>query len=606
MRDVIVGTAGHVDHGKTSLIKALTGIDTDRLDEEKRRGISIDLGFAHLQLPGVRIGFIDVPGHERFVKNMLAGIGGIDFVLLVIAADESIKPQTREHLAICQLLGIQRGLVALTKTDMVDEDVSQLVQWEVEDFLRGTFLDHAPIVAVSAQTGAGLDQLRHVLEKIALSCPPRAEEGWFRLPIDRTFSLRGFGTVVTGTLLAGSLRVEDEVEAQPGGRRYRVRGLQVYGEPVQEARAGQRTAVNLSGATPDELARGTTLTVPGKFHPTRELLVRLELTSSISWQREHTLVHFHAGSAETVASLRRPREGYARLRLEKPLLILPGDRFIIRRFSPVTTIGGGTVLEIDPPRRVSMERAKMFEQAPLGEQIRWLAAESSAGFPLASLVGKLGLPERALEGAVPDDLVLLPGPSAWLISRHTISQAAARLIERLREFHSRYPLLEGAPVEQMRSETVPGAPASVFEAVLTACGNAVVQSRNVLRLASHVPAGAPEEVQMLEEAFRRSGLAGANPQAVLGASGLDVAKARVLYHRLLREGRLVRIAEDLTLHSSVVSQLVHMLQQRRGQRFTVSQFKEWTQVSRKHAIPLLEWLDRERITRREGDQRLVL
>src|SRR5216684_3770070 len=355
IKSVIVGTAGHINHGKSALVEALTGTHPDRLAEEKRRGITIDLGFAFLEENGVRLGFIDVPGHERFVSNMLAGAAGIDVVLLVIAADESIKPQTREHFDICRLLGVQRGVVALTKSDLVDGDMLGLVKLEVEEYLRGSFLERAPIVPVSAKTGAGLPELKKALLEVAREVPGKDAVRYFRLPIDRAFAMKGFGTVVTGTLISGSVGAGDEVELFPKGERLRVRGVQSGGKSVERATPGQRTAVNLAGIEHTSLKRGMVLAAPGKFRKTRRIDVRLELLSSARKMKQGARVHFHAGTAETIAEVffhgekELPPGGraLANLKLQDEVLVLPGDRFIVRQFSPVVTIGGGAVL--DPP-----------------------------------------------------------------------------------------------------------------------------------------------------------------------------------------------------------------------------------------------------------------
>jgi selenocysteine-specific elongation factor len=366
MKSIIIGTAGHIDHGKTALVRALTGIDTDRLEEEKRRGITIDLGFAHLELAAssgekLRCGFIDVPGHERFVRNMLAGVGGIDLVLLVVAADESIKPQTREHFEICRLLSIPRGITVITKSDLVDEDTLNVVRLEVEEFVRGSFLDtsRSPVVAVSARTGAGLDELKREIARLALEVPSRDTEALFRLPIDRVFVMKGFGTVVTGTLIAGKIQKEDEAEIFPLRRRVRIRGVQVHGSGTDKASAGQRTALNLSGATVEELARGMTLAVPGVLEPAQQFDVQLALLKDAKPLKNRARVHLHAYSSETIAEvtlhqgseLKPGASAFARLRTEDPLLLLPGDRLILRQFSPVITIGGGVVLDAFPLRR---------------------------------------------------------------------------------------------------------------------------------------------------------------------------------------------------------------------------------------------------------------
>ncbi|HWD99590.1 MAG TPA: selenocysteine-specific translation elongation factor, partial [Bryobacteraceae bacterium] len=305
MRNIIVGTAGHIDHGKTSLVKALTGIDADRLAEEKRRGITIDLGFAHLRLADdLRIGFIDVPGHERFVRNMLAGAAGIDMVLFVLAADESIKPQTREHFEICRMLGVKQGVIAITKADLVDPELLELVKLEIEEFTAGSFLENAPKIAVSATTGQGLADLRSALATAARAVQEKDATGWARLPIDRAFTMRGFGTVVTGTLVSGTLGAETEIELLPEGRRLRIRGLQVYGEPARRARAGERTAVNLADIEPGEIRRGMVLANPGRFNAVTRLDCRVDLLDSAKPLKNHAPVHFHIGAAEVEAEVR--------------------------------------------------------------------------------------------------------------------------------------------------------------------------------------------------------------------------------------------------------------------------------------------------------------
>ncbi len=362
MRHIIVGTAGHIDHGKTALVKALTGADTDRLAEEKRRGISIDLGFAHLDVtPELRLGFIDVPGHERFVKNMLAGASGIDVVLMVIAAGESIMPQTREHFEISRLLGLRHGVIAMTKADLADADTLELTRLEIEEFVAGSFLEGAPVVAVSSITGAGIVELREALRKAASSASIKDASSYFRLPIDRSFSMRGHGSVVTGTLIAGTLKVEDEVEMFPAGKRARVRGLQIHGAASDRALAGERTAVNLGGVDTAEIQRGMVLAPPGLFRTTSCIDTTFELLRGARPLKHRAPVHFHAGTAEVeaearlLASLEPMKPGsraHVRFLLREPLLILPGDRFIVRMFSPVVTIGGGVVLDAAPPQRI--------------------------------------------------------------------------------------------------------------------------------------------------------------------------------------------------------------------------------------------------------------
>lgn len=616
MRHIVAGTAGHVDHGKTALIRALTGIDTDRLEEEKRRGISIDLGFAYMDLaPDLRVSFIDVPGHERFVKNMLAGVAGIDLVLLVVAADESVKPQTREHFDICRLLGIRHGIVVLTKCDLVPPDVLDLVKLEVEEFTRGSFLEGAPVAAVSSVTGEGIDRLRELLAAAAARLPVRDSTRPFRLPIDRAFIMKGFGAVVTGTLVSGKVRVEEEVEIHGLGRRARVRGIEVHGHRVEEALAGQRTALNLAGVEARELRRGMVLTHPGLFQTTREADARFSLLPSAKPLKHRAPVHFHAGAAEVVAEVRlldgrtvmEPgAEGYVRLKLAEPLLLLPGDRFIARMFSPVVTIGGGTILDIAPPRvKQPAERLKRLDGAAASEVLATLVRESRHGCSLAELIRRTGLTAGEIRDA---GLTCLPGAEAWFVDAEWLAALRSRILEELKNFHAANPLQTGMPKEELRNRLLPGAPAFLLDSVL-ANWESVAADGDRVRLSSHKVAyrGDEEEaLQRIENAFEAAGFNAPGVGGVLAGCGVEASRARQLLQILLRSRRLIRVSEDLVIHVSAATRLKEMLAPRRGQRFTVAEFKEWTGVSRKFAIPLLEFLDRERVTRREGDQRVIL
>ena len=615
MRDIIVGTAGHIDHGKTALVRALTGIDTDRLEEEKRRGISIDLGFAHLELAGdVRMGFVDVPGHERFVKNMLAGVGGIDLVLLVVAADESVKPQTREHFDICRLLGVKKGIVALTKADLVDQEVLGLARLEVEEFVAGSFLEGAPVVAVSSVTGSGLDELRMRLLEMARETPLKDASRHFRLPIDRVFSMRGFGTVVTGTLISGLIEKEREVEAHPGGRRLRVRGIQVHGRAVERALAGQRTALNVTGAEPDELARGIALAEPGLFQPARSADCLLELLSSAKPLKNHAPVHFHTGTAEVEARVRlfgmealQPgQRAYARLVLREPLLMLPGDRFIIRMFSPTVTIGGGALVDIGGHRYRRGEDAAARLEA-FG--IPLLVRESKYGLGLAELVARTGLMPAEIEHAAKSErLVALEDPQFWLMDRQWFQTALARIANLLETFHRENPLLAGMQKQELRSRELSGAPPFLLDAMIERAAAIVVEGET-LRLATFQVVLKQDEEQAtatIEKAFREAGLGVPAVNDVLAKSGVAVGRARSLLERLLRQGRLIRISGELVFHRDAIDGLRARLAARKGERLSVAQFKEQAGISRKYAIPLLEYLDREHVTRREGDQRVVL
>jgi selenocysteine-specific elongation factor len=633
MKNIIIGTAGHIDHGKTALVRALTGIDTDRLKEEKRRGISIDLGFAHLQLSeNMRLGLVDVPGHERFIKNMLAGVSGIDLVLFVIAADESIKPQTREHFDICMLLGIRKGMVVLTKADLAAGDLLDLARLEAGEFVRGSFLEDAPMVAVSAATGAGLDQLRAELAKLAAAVPEKDASQYFRLPIDRAFAMRGFGTVVTGTLVSGSVRVDREVELHPARKRVRVRGIQVHGTSVEMAIAGQRTALNLAGIDASELARGMVLAEAGRFQPTSRIDCAFQLLPSAKPLKHRAPVHFHAGAAVVEAEIRRlhgteplapgSRE-YVRMVLREPLLLLPGDRFIVRKFSPVVTIGGGVVLDIAPPRRAAgsaqPDRLRILETAPLPERVALLARESRYGIGMAELVARTGLLEADVlevtrrKASAPDSLTaasptVLESPQFWLLDPGWVTNQLEALHEHLKQFHRQNPLLAGVSKEELRSKHLAGAPPWLMDALLARSDTLTAEGETV-RLSSHRVALKQDEEEAaakIENAFRTGGLATPAVHEVLAKSGVDPIRARTLLQLMLRDRRLVRVSNELVLHTSAMQALRALLAQKKGQRFSVPEFKDWTGVSRKYAIPLLEHLDRERITRRDADVRVVL
>ncbi len=620
MKNIIIGTAGHIDHGKTALVRALTGVDTDRLKEEKQRGISIDLGFAHLQLsPAVRLGFVDVPGHERFIKNMLAGVSGIDAVLLVIASDESIKPQTREHFDICMLLGIRTGIVVLTKADLAQGDLLELARLEAAEFVEGSFLENAPMVAVSAVTGAGLEELRAELAKLAAGVPEKDSSKYFRLPIDRAFAMRGFGAVVTGTLVSGLVRLDQEVELHPARKRVRVRGIQVHGADVQEARAGQRTALNLAGVDVSELARGMALAEAGRFHVTRVIDCAFDLLPSAKPLKHRAPVHFHAGTSEVEAEVRRVQKTepiapgsreYVRFVLKEPLLILPGDRFIVRMFSPVITIGGGVVMDIDPPRRANADRLRILESAPLPERIALLARESRYGVGLPELVARTGLVEAEVRAAAGAAVSLTPleSPQFWLLDSEWVAKTLESLHEHLKQFHRQNPLLAGVSKEELRSKFLPGAPPWLMDALL-ARSKTLAAEGETIRLSSHKVALKQDEEQAaakIENAFRAAGLTTPAVNEVLAKSGVDAARARTILQLLLRDKRLVRITNELVFHATAMQALRTLLAAKKGVQFAVPEFKDWTGISRKYAIPLLEYLDRVHITKRQGDGRIVL
>jgi selenocysteine-specific elongation factor len=631
MKSVIVGTAGHIDHGKTALVKALTGIDADRLEEEKRRGITIDLGFAHMDLRAangeiLRLGFVDVPGHERFVRNMLAGVGGIDVVLLVIAADESIKPQTREHFDILQLIGVKRGITVLTKSDAVDAETLDVVRLEVEEFLRGTFLEppKSPIVAVSSRTGAGLEDLKRGLIMAASEVEPRGSPALARLPMDRVFTMKGFGTVVTGTLISGTIHKDEELEVFPTGRRVRVRGVQVHGQNAEAAVAGQRTALNLAGASTDDLARGMTLGPPETFATTRRADVRLTLLPSAPRaMKNRTRVHFHCGTMENVAEIALQEgkaitpgtEVFARIKLAEPLLLLPGDRFIIRQFSPVLTIGGGIVLDAAPiARSLQSDRLEILAADRPGAILEArIDRRYHDGISLKELVAETGWTREKIEShlgeAVKAGRVMRVGElmlqtTAWEALKQQVVPAVAA-------FHKKNPLVGGISKEQLRDPT--DARDVVFDAVLHTLvrENKIEIAGDLVRLPGHGVVMKDEEAESkkrIEEAFATAGLRVPALREVLGGLKVDKARAQKIVTLLLRDKVLVKISEELVFHRTALDDLRRQMaaQKEKSRKMDVAQFKELTGVSRKYAIPLLEYLDRERVTRRVGDVREIL
>jgi selenocysteine-specific elongation factor len=630
-RHVVVGTAGHIDHGKSALIEALTGTNPDRLEEEKRRGITIDLGFAFLELESVRFGFVDVPGHERFVRNMLAGVGGIDLVVLVIAADESIKPQTREHFDMCRLLGIRRGLVAITKADLVDADVLGLVRLEVEEFARGSFLEGAPTVAVSAKTGAGLELLKNALLAVARHGAPRDEAGHFRLPIDRSFAMKGFGTVATGTLVSGSLGVGDEAEIHPARRRVRVRGLHSGGCSVDRAVAGQRTAVNLAGVEHGEIGRGMVLAPAGVFEPSTRVDARITLLDSARPLKTRSRLHFHQGTAETIAeavllekdSLAPGAAALAQLRLDEAVLLLPGDRFILRQFSPVVTIGGGVVIDAHAPkhRRTDASTVPFLETLERGsreEILAALAARLRRPLALAEITARAGWTEVEIRAAAKVLIeqkrvrILLDQPLK-IAAFELVNECAAAIRKSVEEFHRANPLLAGVPKQELRGR-VGNPDADLFKVALDDAvrAGATVISGDLVRRAGREIALTPEEArakEIIEREFENAGLTVPSFSAVLEKLPVERARAQKIFQILLREKALIKVAEDLAFHRTALArlrELVAAYKKQNGASLPVPAFKELTGVTRKYAIPLLEYLDREHVTRRVGDQRVIL
>jgi selenocysteine-specific elongation factor len=629
-KGVVVGTAGHIDHGKTSLVRALTGIDTDRLPEEKARGITIDLGFAFLEEPdGLTIEIVDVPGHERFVKNMLAGVGGIDLAMLVIAADEGVMPQTREHLAICSLLHITTGVVVLTKTDLVEPDWIELVTEDVAALVRGTFLEGAPVLPVSARTGQGLAELRGTLRDLARRVPTRATDQWPRLPIDRVFTVKGFGTVVTGTLTAGRFRVDDRVEIFPRGAQAKIRGLQVHGRPVTEALAGQRTAINLQSLERTAIERGDVAGLAGTFVASVLVDGTLELLADAPRPvKTRDRVRFHVGTSEIMArvlllgrtALEPGERTFARFRLEAPLVARPGDRFVVRSYSPVVTIGGGTLLEIDPPRlrRKAPALVAHLELLERGtpEQVveEHVHHAGMAGVRVAALSGRVAFgPEhlrRLLDGLERDGRVVAIERD-WFLHPESVGRLRELVLRTLERFHAANPLRPGMSREELRGRA--GAPDDrLFAHLLTVldAGGAVKAERDKVRLAAHEVRLSAEQqrvVDQVEAAFLEAEAAPPSPEEALARAGVTGDEEHELFQILLEARKVVRVKESLYFHTSALeaiqAKVVALLRERR--EIAPGDVKDLLGISRKYAIPLLEYLDARRVTSRVGERRVL-
>jgi selenocysteine-specific elongation factor len=635
-RSIIVGTAGHIDHGKTALVRALTGVDADRLPEEKRRGITIDIGFADLDLGDVKIGFVDVPGHERFIKNMLAGAHGIDLVVLVIAADESVMPQTREHFDICRLLDIKKGLVVITKKDLVDDDLLQLVRAETEELVRGSFLESAPVITVSSRTGEGIEQLKQMLREVGSQVPSRSSGLVTRLPIDRAFTMRGFGAVVTGTLIAGAIAEGDDLELLPPGNRVRVRGLQVHGASVKQALAGQRTAINLGGVETSAIERGMVLAPVGRCHPqqTIDALVRLVATAPRS-VRSRQRLRVHLGAAEVLARVRvleadgeiKPgSQGFAQLRFESPTVCVLGDHFILRAYSPQLTIGGGQVLDPLAGRHRAKDLVKT--RAGLGilhhgedaDRLAQLVINAGGhGVRIADLAALTGWNDEKLQQSVRAGLSKgsIVDAEGILISASRFADLQQQVLPEVRVHHQREPLSRGLAKEVLRERFFSQAPPELFRAVIAGleANGSLVAEKDVLRLREHKRELTEEDTQQrerLEKVYRDAGLAAPAMSEAFELAGLrrDDQHNRKLLQLLLDSGVLVKVHGEMLFHRAALEELIKKVREYAAQQanraIDISAFKGLTGASRKYAIPLLEYLDRQRVTRREGDRRIVL
>lgn len=633
MKRIIMGTAGHVDHGKTSLIKALTGVDLDRLKEEKERGITIELGFTSLILPsGERIGIIDVPGHERFIKNMVAGVGGIDLVLLVIAADEGIMPQTREHLDICNLLNIKKGFIALTKIDLVDKEWLQLVEEEIREFTAGTFLENMPIIHVSTLTGAGISEILTTLDKIVKEMTGRKTGGILRLPVDRVFTMKGFGTIVTGTLASGEVKVGDTITILPRGLKAKVRGIQIHNEKVEKAVAGLRTALNLQGIEKDLLKRGDVITLPDLLRPSRCVDGYLiYLSNAPKPLKNSTRIKFHTGTmeCETLITLLDRDEivpgenAFVQLRFEQPVVVLPGDRYVIRSNSPLMTVGGGEILDPLPRKhkRFSnevIESLKVMQTKEIEKIIEIYLLESKfKGSSLQELAARSGIhPEELLpllkKMIEKGGIILYDSENTRIISQRYYYELKELILKELRNYHQNNPLKKGMFKEELKSKLPPVVEPRLFNHLLNLLNQEgqIQTEKDKLWLSGYFPL-LKEEIQetrnKLIKLYQESGLQPPTFKDLTIQFPGKEKEIKSLLELLSGEGVLVKVKEDLFFHKEHINHLREQLQSFLKSQGTIDpqQFKELSKVTRKYAIPLMEYFDSIKITVRVGDQRIL-
>jgi selenocysteine-specific elongation factor len=631
-KQVILGTAGHIDHGKTSLVKALTGVDTDRLKEEKERGITIELGFTFFDLPsGIRLGIVDVPGHEKFVKHMVAGVWGIDFVALIIAADEGVMPQTREHLDICNLLKVKNGLIVLTKTDLVDRDFLDMVTEDVVDTVKDSFLKDAPIVPISSVTKEGIPQLVSVLDRLANDVAVRPSEGLFRLPIDRVFVMKGFGTVVTGTMVSGNLSVGETVEILPSGIEGKVRNLQVYNQSVEKAVAGQRTAVNLQGVETSAVERGNVLARPHTFTPTRLMDAYLEVLPSAPRPLKHrTTLRFHTGTSLAMASvflldrddLAPGDGGFVQLRLGEPVVALPQDRFVIRGSSAIQTLGGGVVLDTHPVKHkrnvpeVLKDLGLLKDGSDEQLLIQHIVRSGMGGILQENLFDRVALPPRAIQDLLRKmvergDLLVMDPERMKVIDKGQVQHLKERVLQVLQEFHQRSPMKSGLAKEELRTKLPLEVDVKLFQILL----NGLIQSKEVvlekdkLRLPGHEISSVDEKglVKRVEEAILKGDLQPPSSRELSEAWSEGEEDVRAALEHLVHEGVLIRIKGGMYFHRIPFERLKKELitHLKSHSEITTPQFKEMTAVSRKYVIPLIEYFDQIKVTLRLGDKRIL-
>ncbi|MEW6109490.1 MAG: selenocysteine-specific translation elongation factor [Nitrospirota bacterium] len=624
MRHIILGTAGHIDHGKSSLVKALTGIDPDRLKEEKERGITIDIGFADLRYPesDLIVGIVDVPGHEKLISNMLAGAGGIDMVLLVIAADEGIMPQSQEHLAICDLLKIKSGLIAITKSDLVEKDWLDLVNDEIKNFVKGTFLEGSPVIPVSSKTGENLDLLKKELKEIALTVAPKKSGGLFRLPIDRVFTLKGFGTIITGTAISGTVSTDDPLEILPRNIKTRVRGLHSHGRAIETAYAGQRVAINLQAVEKEDLKRGDVAVSPSSFSPAKIIDVFFELLKNTPILKNKSLVHFYTGTSETIArtilyekeELKPGEKCYCQLRLNDPVIAMSGDRYIIRRFSPLETLGGGEIIDPSPLRRRKkdpIDDLKSIHHGSLDRKIstkiektgikgiyvsdinRWINAE------LKTISETIKALVRTGDIIQHEDM---------LIHKKSFDFLRSKIIEALNSFHKKNPLKPGMPKEEIRNNLK--IDAGLFNFILSGMNDLTVD-RNLVMLKDFkitLSGHDAEHKTKILRMFEKSSFQPPMKSEIALSLKMEQKQISDILNILSKEGSVVRINDSLYISASSYANMISSLKDffSKKSEMTVAEFRDLLNTTRKYALPLLEYLDSNNITIRTGDVRKLL
>ena len=633
MKHFVLGTAGHVDHGKTALIKALTGVDTDRLKEEKERGITIELGFASLTLPsGQIVGVVDVPGHEKFIKNMVAGAAGIDVVMLVIAADEGIMPQTKEHLHICSLLGITTGIVALTKIDLVEKEWLELVKSEITEFLQGSFLENAPIMPVSAVKQEGLTDLITAIDVAVSKINEKADDGIFRLPVDRVFTMKGFGTVITGTMISDHIKIGEEIEILPEAITTRIRGIQVHNQTVDAAWSGQRTAINLQGIEKSTIERGNVLVRPKTVWASKRLDVFVEFLASNSKNlKNRTLVRLHTGTSEIIAriilldkdELLPGQKVFAQLVLESADVIVAGDRFVLRSYSPVATIGGGQI--IDPlPLKHKRQNEKIIadlnilQSGSLPERISVIMERTGfSGINLRGLTFRLGVNTKKILEALESlfsgkKALLLDSEDTTVISAYSYNQLEELIVKNLTTYHKKNPLHEGISKEQLKETLGRAISAKLFNLALRSLGKkeTIVSDKDNVRLTGHQVQLAGDLDSLRHDITRIYTEAGLTPPSltdVVSEFNDQKAKAQSIIKLMLKDGDLIKINEELCFANDVLAKLREDYKGMliKDGKATPATFKDLTNLSRKYIIPLMEYFDVNKLTVRVGDHRII-